>query len=86
MSEVSTMKKCNFCGNKNTRSALVQYIYRHDGKMMIIDDVPCEQCEFCGEKYFSADVLKKIEKDFFEVYSSGRKPQSEILVPVEHFG
>jgi YgiT-type zinc finger domain-containing protein len=80
------MKKCNFCGNKNIRNTLTQYIYRHNGKMMIVDDVPCEQCEFCGEKYFSAEVLKKIENDFFEVHSARRKPQSEILVPVEHFG
>jgi len=53
--------------------------------MLIVDDVPCEQCEYCGEQYFKAGVLKKIEQDFLDVYSRRRKPQSEIKVPVEQF-
>ena len=76
---------CSFCGNKNVREARTQYIYKHEGKMLIVDDVPCEQCEYCGEQYFKAGVLKKIEQDFLEVYSRRRKPQSEIMVPVEQF-
>jgi len=55
-------KVCNFCGNKNFRIKKVQYIYRHDGKFLIVNDVPCEECEYCGEQYFKSDVLKKIEK------------------------
>ena len=77
--------QCNFCGNKNFIIVRTQYIYKHDGKLLIVDDVPCEQCEFCGEQYFAADVLSKIEKDFMEVYSSRKKARSEILVPVESF-
>ena len=62
-----------------------QYIYKHDGKMLIMDDVPCEQCAYCGEQYFTAEVLQKIEQNFFEVYVSHRQPQSHIVVPVENF-
>lgn len=78
-------KICNFCGNKNFRETRVQYIYKHDGKMLIVDDVPCEQCAFCGEQYFKSEVLKKIENDFSEVYASGRKAKSQVLVPIEQF-
>ncbi len=53
--------------------------------MLIVDDVPCEQCEFCGEQYFKGEVLKKIEHDFSEVYSSRRKAKSQVLVPMEQF-
>ena len=76
---------CSFCGNRNVREVLTQYIYKHDGKLLIVDDVPCEQCEFCGEQYFKAEVLRKIETDFFEVYSARREPKSQVLVPVEAF-
>jgi len=80
------MKKiCNFCGNKNFKETRVQYIYKHDGKMLIVDDVPCEQCEFCGEQYFKGEVLKKIENDYSEVYSARRKAKSQVLVPMEQF-
>jgi YgiT-type zinc finger domain-containing protein len=78
-------KVCNFCGNKNFRIKKVQYIYRHDGKFLIVNDVPCEECEYCGEQYFKADVLKKIEKDFMEINSIGRKPKQLIQIPIEEF-
>ena len=76
---------CNFCGNKNFRIEQVQYIYRHDGRFLIVNDVPCEECEYCGEQYFEADVLKRIEKYFMDVYSAGKKPKQLIEVPVEEF-
>ena len=78
-------KKCNFCGNKNSKYTVIQYVYKHNGKFMIVDGVPCEQCEYCGEQYFRADVLQKIENDFLEIHASRRKAQSELLVPIEQF-
>jgi YgiT-type zinc finger domain-containing protein len=78
-------KTCNFCGNRNFHETRTQYIYRHDGKMLIVDNVPCEQCDYCGEQYFKSGVLSKIESDFLEVYSARRKSTSQIIVPVEQF-
>lgn len=51
----------------------------------MVNNVPCEECEYCGEQYFQAKVLKKIEKQFDEIYSFGKKAKSEIKVPVEEF-
>ncbi|MEM2915725.1 MAG: YgiT-type zinc finger protein [Candidatus Bathyarchaeia archaeon] len=79
------MKVCNFCGNKSFREKQVQYIYRHDDRFLVVNNVPCEECEFCGEQYFKAGVLKRIEKDFKEIYFSGRKPKRKVEVPVEDF-
>ena len=76
---------CSFCGNKNFTNKSVQYIYKHEEKLFLVNNVPCEECDFCGEQYFEASVLKKIEKEFHEIYSSGKKVQSEITVPVEEF-
>lgn len=73
-------KVCNFCGNKNYRMKKVQYIYRHDDKYLIVNDVPCEECEYCGEQYFKAQSLKKIEADFDKIYISGKKPKKKIRV------
>lgn len=78
-------KKCNFCGNKNFRQKNVQYIYKHDDKFLMVNNVPCEECEFCGEQYFKAEILKKIEDDFQKLYGSGKKAKKEIKVPVEEF-
>lgn len=80
------MKKvCNFCGNANFKEKKVQYIYQHDKKMLIINNVPCEECEFCGEQYFKVDILKKIENEFNEIHVAGKKVKDKIVVPREDF-
>ncbi len=79
------MKKCNFCGNKNFQEKRVQYLYRHDDRLLVMNNVPCEECDFCGEQYFKADVLKKIEKQFADIYQARVKATREIVVPVEEF-
>ena len=76
---------CHFCGSKNFKNKQVQYIYRHNDHFLIVNDVPCEECEFCGEQYFKAAVLKRIEKDFIHIYSDGKKTKRRIMVPVEVF-
>lgn len=78
-------KICNFCGNKNFKEKHIQYIYRHDDQFLVVNRVPCEECEYCGEQYFKAEVLKKIEKEFKEIYFSGKKAKREVKVPVEEF-
>ncbi len=80
------MKKiCNFCGNKNSRDKHVQYVYRHDGQFLVVNNVPCEECEYCGEQYFKAGVLKKIEKDFMDIYGAKKKAKKLVRLPVEEF-
>jgi len=47
--------------------------------------VPCEKCECCGEQYFKAEVLKKIEKDFVAIYRAKKKAKRVVKLPVEEF-
>jgi YgiT-type zinc finger domain-containing protein len=77
--------KCHFCGNKNFRQTKVQYIYKHNGKFLIMDEVPCEQCEFCGEQYFEGKILRQIEEEFNRIYVQGKKPIKELRIPIEPF-
>jgi len=79
------MKGCSFCGNKNFVEKEVQYLYKHDGRMLLINNVPCEECEFCGEQYFKAVTLKKIEEDYKLIYYCHKSPAKELMVPVEEF-
>lgn len=80
------MKKiCSFCGNDKFRKNKVEYIYKHNGNYLVVNNVPCEECEFCGEQYFEAKTLKKIEKKYEEIYLKGRSPQQELKVPLEDF-
>lgn len=85
MKEGKMDKICNFCGNKNFRPRLVQYIYKHNNQFLIVENVPCEECEYCSEQYFKAEVLKRIERDFLNIYSNKKKSKRYIEVPVEEF-
>ena len=78
-------KKCSFCGNKNFKGKKVQYIYKHNDKFLVVNNVPCAECEYCGEQYFKAEVLKKIEKIFKDIYFPGKKVKREVKVTVEEF-
>lgn len=78
-------KICSFCGNKHFRERHVQYIYKHDHQFLVVDNVPCEECEYCGEQYFKADVLKKIEENFKTIHIAGKKAKKEVTVPIEEF-
>ena len=77
--------RCVFCGHKELQASQTQYIYRHNEKFLIVNNVPCLQCTYCGEQYFEGYVLKNIEKKFNEIHLYGHKASQEIHIPVEHF-
>ncbi|MBI3983769.1 YgiT-type zinc finger protein [Candidatus Microgenomates bacterium] len=52
--------QCVFCGHKHIQPVQTQYIYRHNGKFLIVNDVPCLQCTYCGEQYFEGHILRNI--------------------------
>ncbi|MEW6352682.1 MAG: type II toxin-antitoxin system MqsA family antitoxin [Pseudomonadota bacterium] len=79
------MKKCNFCGNAHVEFKKVEYIYRRDGNYLIVSDVPCEECTFCGERYYEAQVLRKIEHEFNILQRADKKPAKTISMPIEKF-
>jgi YgiT-type zinc finger domain-containing protein len=76
---------CSFCGNKHFVEKQVQYIYRHNNRFFVVNDVPCQECTYCGERYYDGPVLERIENEFQRIYGEGKKPPAEISVPVESF-
>jgi hypothetical protein len=52
---------------------------------MLFKNVPAEICDYCGERYYEAKVLKNIEKEFSEVLNHQKKPSREIVMPVEEY-
>lgn len=79
------MKKCNFCGHSVLNEKRVQYLYKHDDHFLMVNDVPCEECEFCGERYYQAKILKRIEKEFNSIYNSNKNIKRKLSMPIEDF-
>lgn len=53
--------KCEFCtGNTVRRKVKKQHWYK--GKLYIVENVDAEVCQECGERYFHATTLDRIDK------------------------
>lgn len=70
------MKECYFCQGK-TEIKKIEVDIRWEGKLFVIKDVPVEVCTQCGERYYSAQVSKKID----HLIQDGQ-PQQTLKVPV----
>lgn len=51
--------------------------------MLVVEHVPCLECTFCGEQYFDALVLEKIENDFQAINNRQRQAQRIMRVAVK---
>lgn len=72
--------KCVFCGGE-TKKTEVTFSYEEGDKYFLVEHVPAEVCERCGEKTYSPDVtdeLLKFAKNKF-------KPVRKREVPVFDF-
>ena len=53
--------KCEFC-NGETKPKKVKRQHWLQGKLYLVENVDAEVCTNCGERYFHAGVLEKIDK------------------------
>lgn len=52
---------CMYCKCKITVPTLTTHVVNYKNCIIIIKNVPCEECEQCGEKYYSDEVAKRLE-------------------------
>lgn len=76
---------CSFCGHAHLKPTHTRYIHQQGDELLIVDDVPCLECEFCGEQYFDIDVLKRIEADHADLSAKRKRPGRTLEVAVENF-
>lgn len=51
---------CRYCKCDAFRPNVDTFVANDNGKLVIIKDVPCLECEQCGEKYYTDDVTRKL--------------------------
>jgi len=52
---------CVFCGGRLAQS-VTDYIEKIENHIILIKDVPCDECEQCGETYFKNNIVKALER------------------------
>jgi len=75
------VNKCYFCKGK-TEIKNVDVDFRWGDKLFVVKNVPVEVCIQCGERYYSAEVSKKLDNLVKRQEVSKMRPQEIIEVPV----
>ena len=53
---------CMFCKCDTVTQSLTTHVVNYNGAIIVIKNVPCEECEQCGEKYYTDEVAEQLEK------------------------
>ncbi len=53
---------CDICGKEGARIRLVTRSYGKGENLLVIENIPLVSCPNCGESYFTAETLHKIER------------------------
>ena len=52
---------CMFCKCKTVKRSTTTRVVNYGNCIIIVKNVPCEECEQCGEKYYTNEVAAKLE-------------------------
>ena len=53
---------CMYCKCDTLKEGLTVHVVNYKDCIIIVKNVPCEECPQCGEKYFSDEVAEKLEQ------------------------
>lgn len=51
---------CFYCKG-NMKPSTTTHVVNYSGSLIIIKNVPCEECDQCGEVEYSDEVMKRLE-------------------------
>lgn len=67
---------CMFCKCKTVKQSTTTHVVNYGNCIIIVKNVPCEECEQCGEKYYTYEVAVKLE----HIVNAAKKLAQEISV------
>jgi len=56
------MFKCHVCGNTTTKSDFVSEVFTVEERRVLVERIPAQVCERCGEATFSRETTEKIRR------------------------
>lgn len=67
---------CMFCKGNVMKESLTTHVVNYKNCVIVIKNVPCEECEQCGEKYYTDEVAERLES----MVDAAKKLMQEIAV------
>ena len=53
---------CKLCKCNTVKQSTTTHVVNYKNSIIVIKNVPCEECEQCGEKYYTDKVAEQLEK------------------------
>jgi len=73
------MFKCHVCGSTAARDELLSEVFTVDDRRVLVERIPAQVCERCGEPTFSSATTEKVRR---LVHGEGRPVRT---VPLDVF-
>ena len=67
---------CMFCKCNEVKQSTTTHVVNYKNCIIVIKNVPCEECVQCGEKYYSDETAMKLD----QIVNMAKKPMQEIAV------
>ena len=67
---------CMYCKNSTTVNSTTTHVVNYKNCIIVIKNVPCLECEQCGEKYYTDEVAERLET----IVNMAKKLMQEIAV------
>jgi YgiT-type zinc finger domain-containing protein len=67
---------CIVCHHGQTRRGTTTVTFHRDGQTVVVNEVPAEICENCGEAYVAEDITQQV----LEIAAEARRAQAQVLV------
>lgn len=67
---------CIVCHHGQTRPGTTTVTFHRDGQTVVVNEVPADVCENCGEAYVAEDVTEQV----LAIATEARNAQAQVLV------
>lgn len=68
--------KCIVCHNGETRSGTTSVTFHNDEQTVVVNEVPAQVCENCGEAYVDEGVTEQL----LTIAAEARQSRAQVLV------
>ncbi len=75
------MFECAVCGCKQSRTDLIDEVFKVDGEYLLVEGIPSEVCNRCGEQSFSLETADSVRR----AVSDGTSPVRAVEMRVFAF-
>ena len=56
------MFRCHVCGGTAAKSGLVSEVFTIEGRRVLVERIPAQVCERCGEAVFSRETTEHVRR------------------------